>query len=766
MSGQQKYTGVVPLDLKSVPAANARNDLDAECRGARGRLPAVATNKFFAIETSSEGSGSSHVALEGHHERCLAGGGACHSDDVSLSLLKELAFTSSSESSEGVPVSPTRADDVPLDNMDDAVEREKRGLPVCDQNHGPFLDSGLKEEESPDRHLPQAPLAVPLESTSVDCGEKRKLVEASETLFFPTQHVPAGGPMQCSRCLPQGRKDCLVELYYRGVTTRRRLEEKWATIRAARENAFKAYSFQPKITNKAKAIPRRGKIPGCYEHDKHLRQRLILEAWKSESDGQCQPTPTISKGSERIVRRVRGNSAPVIPVEERLHLDSDRRRCRMEEEAVKQQIYWVKRTPGDIKAHIDRLYMCEVNRQFALQKLREEVDAGRRQAPLHVSGADVVRRLARPLERTRRGRCMDEEKQPFAPQLFSGTDELRRRARRRRVDAWYLFFTQRRHEGAFPPNAIAEKIREALEHADLSGNFSRAAFGSALDEYEKRHGTQSWHSTPPPAAPALNEELTFAPKVNPRRSSQESAQAAHERLFSAVRKQQLTIQAEEARVRLEAALDEERRKQKQQRQQRQARALSNKKMKLLESPSSAEEEGRRPPLSLLPSETPQSIADDACVCESFIVSPTSDTSASLDSMPVLVELPTMSAFSHVLVAAQQLQSLLDAAEGREEKEGVSSVSPRQEAAPFAEHTRPVVIADTPQVANTRPEPSVSRGCGSQRSAVKNMRVSTDLLLECALSRLTWSADVATRRREWSEGRRRLQGVGKMLYQKM
>ncbi|RNF01877.1 hypothetical protein TraAM80_06718 [Trypanosoma rangeli] len=755
---------ILPLESKLLSSSNLRNDLDMESHETRRQLPAMDIKKFFALETASGKSGSSNMEIEGNSERSPAGGGVCYNDDMLVSPLKNPAFTSSSETHRSVSVSRTKADDMHLDNMEDAVEGEEWKPPVCDRNDTFYMFSGDEGERFSSIHVPHAPVVIPPENTSIDCAGNHQTVKASEPLLVAAG-VPVGGSMHHPLHSPQGRKDCLVELYYRGVKTRNKLEEKWATIRAARENAFKAYSFQPTITKRAKAIPRRGNIPRCSKHDTRLCQHLLLEAWKPEADGQCQPIPTISKGSERIVRRVRGNSATVIPVEERLHLDSARRRYRMEEEAVKPQISLVKRTPDDIKAHIDRLYMYEARRQLALHKLREELDAGRCQASLHVNGEDVVGRLVKPMEKTRCRHSMDEEELCFAPQLSSGTEELSLRARRRRVDEWYMFFTRRRHEDAFLPNAVAEKIREALRQADLSRDFSRTAFGLALDEYEKKHGAQLWHLTPPPLAPTPNEELTFAPRINNCRRSQESAQTAHERLFSAAKKQQLAVKEEEERVRLEDVLKERRRKEKQQRQGRQARALSAKKTKLLEKPGSTEEEGRSSPSLLPPSDSPPSIADASDECEVFVVSPTSDTSGPSDSTSLPVEVPTMSAFSHVLDAAKQLQNLIDAPEEGEEN-SMSSFSPRREEASFVECPEPVLLGDTPQVAAAPPESSASRVCGSKSRALKKMRVSTDILLECALSRLTWSADVATRRREWRESRRRLQGVGKMLYQKM
>ncbi|KAF8282720.1 hypothetical protein TcYC6_0022070 [Trypanosoma cruzi] len=746
--------------------SNARNNPNIGSSDAVGRMPTREIKNFFAVETDSEGSGSRRVDIEGSSEPCLKRLGISLSHGLLPASVKDFVIPSSSDSFTSLRVSPKRADDVHLDDTEN-TEGEKRRLPVGDQSNTSCLGSGDDAEKTPSRHELQTSLVIPPESTFMNHDGRQQALESRKSLLM-AEGIPVGNFSHRSQPSHQRRKDCLVELYYRGVKTRKQLEEKLESIRAARENEFKAYSFQPKITNRAKAISRSGSVPGCYERGTRLRQRLLLEAWRSESEGQCQSAPKISKGSERIVRRVRGNSAPVIPVEERLHLDAARRRCRMaeDEEGVKQQISSVKRTAGDIKIHIDRLYMYEEKRQLALRKLREETGVGHSQMPLYVSSEDVVRRLSKPLKKSRRDHSV-EENLLFAPQLSPVTEELSLRARRRRMDDWYLFFTHRHGEGVFPPNAVAEKIREALQQAGLLGAFSRRAFGMALDEYEKRNGLQLWHSTPPPSTPPLNEELTFVPRINSQRNLQAHAQMAHERLFSAAKQQQLAVKEEERMRQKELLEEEKKRRKRQQRQQQQFRALSREKMKSLEIISTAGDERRSPPSSLVQSKSLQGIADLSCDSETSVVSPESVSSSPSNPSFMSVAVKSASSCPNLLAAAEQLRQLIDSPADTER----NNIKPgffQEDEVPCADNNnKPACVpADTSELVFASPEPPVLRVHKKKSDTFANTRVSTDLLLECALSRLVWPADVATRRREWCKGRRRLQRVGKMLYQNM
>ncbi|EKF30842.1 hypothetical protein MOQ_005331 [Trypanosoma cruzi marinkellei] len=755
-----------PLKSNLLSSSNAKNDPNIGSSDAVGIMPTREIKNFFAIDTDSEGSGSRHMDIKESSEPRPKRLGISHSHGFLPVSVKKFAIPSSSDSFSSLRVSPNRADDVHLDDTENA-EGEKRRPSVGDQSNTSCLVSGDDAEETPSRHEFQTSLVIPREGTFMNHDGNRQVLESRKSQPM-AEDIPVGNLAHRSPRSHQQRKDCLVELYYRGVKTRKQLEEKLESIRAARENEFKAYSFQPKITNRAKAISRSGSFPGCYERDTRLRQRLLLEAWRSESEGQCQSTPKISKGSERIVRRVRGNSAPVIPVEERLHLDAARRRCRMaeDEEGVKQQISSVKRTAGDIKIHIDRLYMYEEKRQLALRKLREETGVGRSQMPLYVSSEDVVRRLSNPLKKSRRDHSVEENLR-FAPQLSPVTEELSLRSRRRRIDDWYLFFTHRHGEGVFPPNAVAEKIREALQQADLLGSFSRRAFGMALDAYEKRNGLQLWHSTPPPSAPPLNEELTFVPRINSQRNLQAHTQMAHERLFSAAKQQQLAVKEEERMRQKELLEEEEKRRRRQQRQQQQFRALSREKMKSLEGIGSAGDEKRSPPSSLVQSKNSQGIADPSCDSETSVVSSESVISSLSDPSSMSVAIKSASSLPNLLAAAEQLRQLIDSP-AETERNNTKPLFFQRDAVLCADNNnKPACVpADTSELIVTPSEPTVLRVQKKKNHNFTSTCVSTDLLLECALSRLVWPADVATRRREWCKCRRRLQRVGKMLYQNM
>ncbi|PWU91476.1 hypothetical protein C4B63_43g132 [Trypanosoma cruzi] len=270
-------------------SSNARKNPKIGSSDAVGRIPTREIKHFFAIETDSEGSGSCRVDIEGSSEPCLKRLGISFSHGLPPASVKDFVIPSSSDSFTSRRVSPKRAEDVYLDDMEN-TEGGKRRLPVGDQSNISSLGSGGDAEKTPSRHELQTSLVIPPESTFMNHDGKQQALESRKSLLM-AENIPVGNFSHRSQPSHQRRKDCLIELYYRGVKKRKQLEEKLEIIRAARENEFKAYSFQPKITNRAKAIPRSGSVPGCYERDTRLRQRLLLEAWRSESEGQCQSAP-------------------------------------------------------------------------------------------------------------------------------------------------------------------------------------------------------------------------------------------------------------------------------------------------------------------------------------------------------------------------------------------------------------------------------------------------------------------------------------------
>ncbi|KEG11981.1 hypothetical protein DQ04_02101150 [Trypanosoma grayi] len=716
------------------------------------KMPAVVIKKFSVLETDTISNDSSHIHADGDSGR--------GSSDIRMSHGEIPPLPSNNDRGEASLPRNAGIVSVPPIVLDEGQKNEGHsGTELPCLSHSGSLrayhqtSSGMGRGDETEANRPRTMANDTFWRASV---EKRK-TQQKETIPIspPNENIESDKAVNKLRqvCLKQGNR--LADLYYRGVKMKQELEEKCNAIRSARENELNSCSFHPEITKQARTLQRCGSVPECYKPNAHLRQRLLLEAWKSEAVEECRPTPMISKGSERIVRRVRGSGAPVVPVEERLHMDSDRRRCRREEDIEIHKPPVVTRTRDDVKAHIDSLYAYEAKRQLTLQKLRGEVDARLCQAPFRVSSNDVVERLVQTLPRTKCDHTA-EEKLVFAPRLNPSTEELSLRARRRRLKEWYQYLSQETCHGPYSPLycAAIENIRDVVRQANLPYNYSLDVFCSTLDHYEQTHGPQLWHSTPPPLEPHLNEELTFVPRVNNQKKPIESSQAAHERLFSKAKEKQQALKLQEQIQQQAASAEEKKRKEK-------MRSWSRKSAKIVEKADRRE---------IVTSHTFSlqrkfsRTLNLSCEYGPFSSSRFSASCGDAEASPEALPPSEVCSLSPVLGAAEELRNLIDAPEATDANRAlILSAScdnlPAEDDAVSCCVPVTIMGEQSPSVLPTSreipPKP---------RRAVCDL-VTTDLLMECALSRFLWSADVTLRRREWCESRRRLQQVGKALYQR-
>ncbi|EAN77457.1 hypothetical protein, conserved [Trypanosoma brucei brucei TREU927] len=556
-------------------------------------------------------------------------------------------------------------------------------------------------------------------------------------------------------------ENCLAKLYYSGMARRKRVEERLEILRA-RDKELRNCTFKPVITDLAKTMERPGAFPYCRSEEAQLRQRALLETWESKIEKECRPTPKISKGSEQIVQRVRSSSACVIPVADRLYMESARRQCRKQEEEEKgfQQTIPLRRSASDVNALIHRLYELEEKRVATIERKRGELWLDTKPKRRCENSEQLVERLYRPTPRRRRP-CKSEPIL-FSPQVNETTKELSLRANRRRLEQWHQLWSkvwkgygekQERQIICCEHLMILKKIDDVARSSGLTGNCTLNDFCTAMEDYERTHGVQHWRLTPLPLKPHVNEDLTFSPVILPSHRERKGSPPAHQRLFEAAKAKQLQ-QREEERKRREEELRQE------EKSRAVSRRASRRSSKQLDIKDPAEKGASAWPCS--PTESVSS-TDHSRGYKSVELSSLSPSS-SPERMPVGFSPPPVWLTPGLIEVAEDLKQLMDEPRG-----GWSYAQ--------LNHSRTKV--DAPPDATLRPSPSVGpKRSGSNhrplRAPQKKKKrrpvselLSDELLLECAASRCSpFSWNVSARNREHRDSNRRLRNMGKLLYHKM
>ncbi|ORC84152.1 uncharacterized protein TM35_000481130 [Trypanosoma theileri] len=742
-------------DEKSDVRGNVDDYDDEEDNRVHEEIKTANIKRFALVDTTSESSELAHTHDEKRDEPAPSDRRGSCNESLPHSFIRESSCVSLSVTSEIVPSLSTRVDEVPPESTLGLME--KFSSLNAEQDFLKSLSShDIRKEELKD--ILQAFSTFPNHTVSSEIGNENMEVSVLKPIHdnAPDNKVTSVHPQR----VLQKRKNPLAELYYRGINRRKNLEENLKAIREAQVKELENCTFQPIITKRGRSVRHSSSHSGYYRHNTHLRQRLLLETWRSERNEQCRPIPVISKGSENIVRRVRGGSAPVIPASERLYMDSARRRCRIEEEEEKPKKPVVVRTLDDVKAHVDGLYLSEEKRKLALQKLRDEMEKNTYQTPLHVNSKDVVNRLTQGKPKSKCYHLENEDDVRFKPKLSSTTKVLSVCARKRRLEKWYRFWCQYQNSKELPQCAIFEKIRDALQGETFPDGLSLDVFCIALDKYEETHGTQLWHSILPPSEPHLNEELTFVPKVNPYKRK-ESSSSIHQRLFQVAKTRQMASKKKDQMQREAEFLAEEKRRKKLQ-------LWSAQNSKVKEKTRSVGVEMSH--TTSLRRELTQN-ADFSSGVGSSSLSQVSSSSSLEHMEPIFASelVPEKCALLNLLNAADDLRNLIDEPNEIDihfSPSPSSNLNGLQTEVNPQSHSFTSTVEIEMEVETDSAVPPVLPCKQQKPKRLTDMQVSTDILLECALSRRTWSADVSTRRREQCENRRRLKEVGKTLYQRM
>ncbi|KAH9597612.1 hypothetical protein LSM04_004787 [Trypanosoma melophagium] len=743
-------------DEKSEVGEN-NDDYDDEDNCAHYKNAKLGIKRFSLLDTTSESSEAAHTHDEKPDESAPRNMRGSCDESLPRSFIREPSCVSLSMTSEIVPSLSTRANEVPPESTQGLIEKSysPNVIHTFGTSQAPH---DMQEEEL--EHVFQAFSTIP--THTVSNGIESENMEVTVSKSFHDNAPDNRGTSVYSERIRKRRKNPLADLYYRGIKRKKKLDENLEAIREAQTRDLENCTFKPIITKRGRLIRHCSTRSGYYKHNTQLRQRLLLEAWRSETTEECRPIPVISKGSENIVRRVRGGSAPVLPASERLYLDSARRQCRIGEEDTTQKKPVVVRTLDDVKAHVDGLYLYEERRKLALQKLREEMEKSTSQESLHVNTKDVVKRLTQDRAKAKYD-PLEKGDVSFKPKLSSTTNALILCARRRRLEKWYHFWCKHENSKELPQCAIFEKIRDALQGKTFPDGLSLDIFCNTLEKFEKIHGTQLWHSILPPSEPYLNKELTFAPKINPYKR-EESSSSIHQRLFQVAKTKQITSKRKEQMQREAEFLAEEKRRKKLQ-------VWSARNSKVKERTENVDVKMSLTPF--LRRELAQN-ADFSCGVGSPSLSQLSSSSSSFSSGQIETTFTTKSvpekcAFLKLLNAADDLRNLID--EPNEIDIHYSPSPPSNlDSLQVEINPQPHSFTSTVEIAieveTDSAVLSVLPPKQKKPQRLTDIQVSTDILLECALSRRTWSADVSTRKQQECENRRRLKEVGKVLYQMM
>ncbi|KAG8346932.1 hypothetical protein TRVL_02236 [Trypanosoma vivax] len=602
-------------------------------------------------------------------------------------------------------------------------------------------------------------------------GQTLAMPRSSASISAPAPEPntpPVSGPTKPKR---NEHIKFMASLYYNGMERMKRVEKRLQDLRSARDDTLLTCSFKPEITKFAQKMERVGKVPHCYEANTHLRQRMLLEAWGSKPEVECSPIPAISKGSERIVQRVRSQSAHVIPVSERLHLDSSRRRREREESAQKPDTT-LRRRPSEVKALIARFEAAEAKRQLNIERMREDAESSVCVLPVRANGDEVVKRLLEPTPGRRRKAYVEVE-QPFAPQIRSISQELGLRARRRRLQQWYYFWRERTEEGQVSledtDGEIVQRINDILQLAGLDASCSIDDFCNALNKSEKINGVHRWHSSKPPVR-RVESELTFAPVIHSRPLKPSSCSSVYERLSRSTKIKRLCntpqvvqeVDASEVKSLGKCG--------------RRSKTLCSPALDCLKDGECQSVGNSKPTRSLSSScqvpSAPAGVSDCQLVELSFV----SLSSMESDERSTHTMMSARKICSDSFTTAEEAQHIARASSASSEAQPLSTAFHKEKES----HEEPLMLqsysqpfVDTEDSAFAPPAAITARRARRRAKTVRRSErlaeppLSTDVLLECALgSCSSWSSGLAGWRLNRLKRRRRLRMVGKLLYQNM
>nr|CCC93252.1 unnamed protein product [Trypanosoma congolense IL3000] len=562
---------------------------------------------------------------------------------------------------------------------------------------------------------------------------------------------PLGVTGDSQQVVGSNKSPALDSLYYRGVELRKRVEKRLDSLRV-KTSETKHCTFKPEITVYAKTMERSGSLTRCQRHNRQMRQRMLLESWKARDQRECRAMPAISRGSELIVQRARSRSACLLPVEDRLYMDSVRRQYKMEEERTQQEPTPLRRSSSDMDALIHRLYEFEEKRIMSVERLREKIWSEAKPKCRYESNGEFVERLFRavPKQKPRK----DEPRPSFEPHINGNSKGLSVRAYRRRLEQWYRLWSRQWSPDTTEEKAqliglehiaTLKKIDEVLQLYGITKRCTLDRFCSALEAYEKEQGVQGWRLCSLPMKVHVNEQLTFAPVTHSSRNAKEDCVPVHERLYEIARAKQHRWKEEERRMvdhspergaRNEGTMDPL------------SRNNSNR------SARECVEVKEKPPLP--PPSSPRVCDTDGFSdCRSVELSSLS-TSYVSDTIPAGFSPPPIWLTPEFIKIVEELQHVIN----EPSRAGETSAS---------------CTGDNVGAASRYVQEGVAPSSGGSRVKKRKKKksyqgggpFSGELLLECAASRRqSFSSDVSARRREARDSERHLRRVGKMLYRSM
>lgn len=524
-----------------------------------------------------------------------------NNDDFSLPSSDELKPPAIAESANSTPeqhsvltVEPTKLAKSPI-----AAEASKHGTKrpqMVDQRPPVALPeesvSNSDLSTAAQRHKTKAAAENTLASRKVKAVVARKetLVVRKEAAETTAPRNEAGNKAQ-KQNLPQPENHdvlrhrttsrdtsySLQEMYRRAVKHRKYQDEKRQELRNSLEARMMSNcTFVPKITEMAEAVQKRcvsadgsskRGVPACFESaikgcDK-LRQ---IHDEKDIDSAECTFVPQIAPASVLLVKRARSAVGKVMPTDERLYLDSQRRAIELAHSVEVNLRQTLKQAPrrsdAEINNHITQLHEFQQKRERAIEKLRSEDSAlGQYRSTsrdVFVDPVAVVERLhKRPASSRHQADLSDHTMMPKVNPISAA---LARKRRAFLLCEWFHYLSKGAgvlpHTVEFCDNALeTEQLREAaailttlrvamletIRAGQPSSDFlTESCFVDTLEKYERMHGPQLWSSASPEAATKrlLEEEASNRPRGKVLTSKE--LNEVHSRLHCSQSKQRTT----------------------------------------------------------------------------------------------------------------------------------------------------------------------------------------------------------------------------------